>query len=270
MDRLKTMDKNQIHEEELVRYERIDGVAVLTLNNPKKRNALSIDLLKSLQWYLTGIQEDPTVHVVIIRAVGTVFSAGHDLRELLNQEEKEHIYIFALCTEIMQAIRLLRQPVIAEVDGLATAAGCQLVASCDLVVASSDATFATPGVTIGLFCTTPGVALVRSISHKKAMDMLLTGEPISASEALMHGLVSRVVDKKELEKQTMDIARQISSASTHAVSLGKEAFYRQLELEYGDAYSFAQRVMVDNLKSYDANEGIDAFLSKRTPKWRGV
>ena len=186
---------------------------------------------------------------------------------MLSNDDEGNTVVFALCTEVMEAVRLLPQPVIAQVEGLATAAGCQLVASCDMAVASEDATFATPGVQIGLFCTTPGVALVRAVSPKKAMEMLLTGTPITAQDALSHGLVSRVVPADRLEEETMELARQVASASTYAVGLGKRAFYQQLEMDRPDAYELAQRVMVENLRADDAKEGIDAFLTKRAPTW---
>ena len=252
---------------EPVGYELIDGVAVLTLNNPEKRNALSTEVLSRLKELLGSIEADREVRVVVLRAGRPVFSSGHDLRELLSNDDEGNTVVFALCTEVMEAVRLLPQPVIAQVEGLATAAGCQLVASCDMAVASEDATFATPGVQIGLFCTTPGVALVRAVSPKKAMEMLLTGTPITAQDALAHGLVSRVVPADRLEEETMRLARQVASASTYAVGLGKRAFYRQLEMDRPAAYELAQRVMVENLRADDAKEGIDAFLTKRAPTW---
>ena len=255
----------------LVVYDSVDGIAILTLNNPEKRNALSTAMMSALRGHLgghlEGVRGDWTIRAVILRSVGPVFSSGPDLRELLGEDEEENAYIFALCAEVMEAIRLLPQPVVAQVQGLATAAGCQLVASCDLAVASDDATFTTPGVMIGLFCTTPGVALARAVSPKKAMDMLLTSTPISAQNALTHGLVSRVVPAEDLEEQTMALAHQITAASSHVVSVGKRAFYQQLELDRTAAYELAQSVMVSNLQAHDAKEGIDAFLSKRKPEW---
>ena len=175
---------------------------------------------------------------------------------------------FELCTELMQLIRSLDQPVIAKVQGLATAAGCQLVAACDLAIASERARFATPGVKIGLFCTTPGVALARAIPRKKAMEMLLTGQEIDASEALQYGLVNKVVPHDKLEQETMDMARMIASASLETIALGKKAFYRQSEMETGGAYDFACEVMIDNVSKEDCREGIDAFVSKRKPEWK--
>ena len=253
---------------ELVRYELRDGVAVLTLNNPGRRNALSTELLEALKSYLGAFEDDSDVRVVVLRSEGPVFSSGHDLNEMVERDEAAYTAVFAVCTQVMEAIRLLPKPVIAQVQGLATAAGCQLVATCDLAVAAESASFATPGVQIGLFCTTPGVALARSVATtKKAMEMLLTGEPISSREALEIGLVNRVTPDAELEEQVMDLARQISSASSQTLAVGKPAFYQQIELDRPAAYDMAQKVMVDNLLKEDAKEGIAAFLEKREPNW---
>ena len=252
-----------------VSYNLVEGIAVLTLNNPQRRNALSSEVLESLQDHLKRIEGDPGARVVVLRSVGPVFSSGHDLRELVGGDEESYSCVFDLCTRVMEAIRLLPQPVIAQVQGLATAAGCQLVATCDLAVASRTATFATPGVQIGLFCTTTGVAVARAVMPKKAMEMLLTGAPISAQEALEFGLISRVVAPEELEENVMGLARQISAASAPTLALGKKAFYQQVELDRPAAYRLAQRVMVENLLEEDAHEGISAFLEKRQPKWAG-
>ncbi len=248
-------------------YEVQDRVGLITLNNPDRRNVLSTVVLTAIGEYLGQIRDDRTVSVVIIRAKGQVFSSGHDLRELTKGTEGDYARVFALSTKVMEAVRLLPQPVIAQVQGLATASGCQLVAACDLAVAAEDAAFATPGVQIGLFCTTPGVALARAVSRKKAMEMLLTGTPISAEEALACGLVNRVVPPNELAEQTIALARQIASVSSETVAIGKAAFYRQVEAALPDAYALAEQVMVDNLRTDDAREGIDAFLSKRPPRW---
>ena len=253
--------------EEPVLYELIDGIAILTLNNPRKRNALSSPVLAALKSHLERIKDDPDVRVVVLRSEGPVFSSGHDLNEMLNGDEQTYTGIFAECTAVMENIRLLPKPVIAQVQGVATAAGCQLVATCDLAVASETASFATPGVQIGLFCTTPGVAVSRAVLPKKAMEMLLTGTPISAREALEFGLINRVVPPEELEKSVMDLARQISSSSSQTLAMGKPAFYRQLDMDRPAAYDFAQQVMVENLMAEDAHEGITAFLEKREPKW---
>ena len=251
-----------------IHYDRTpDGVAILSLTNPKKRNVLSSAVLAALEWHLADIATDPKARVVVIRSEGPVFSSGHDLNELVNGDAEDYSAVFAACTRVMEAIRLLPKPVIAQVQGLATAAGCQLVATCDIAVAADNAAFATPGVQIGLFCTTPGVAVARSVMPKKAMEMLLTGRPISAQEALEFGLISRIAPADELEAQTMMLAQQIASASAHTLALGKAAFYQQIEMDRPAAYQFASQVMVDNLLADDAKEGISAFLEKRPPVW---
>ncbi len=252
---------------EWVVYELVDGVAVLTLNNPAKHNALSGAVLAAFGEHLDRIKDNPAVRVVVVRSAGPVFSSGHDLREMVDGGEDTYAAIFAACTAVMEDIRLLPKPVIAQVQGLATAAGCQLVATCDLAVASDTASFATPGVQIGLFCTTPGVAVARAIMPKKAMEMLLTGTPISAQEALEFGPISRVVPAAELEEHVMQLARQIAKASSQTLAIGKPAFYQQIELDRPAAYDMAQRVMVENLLAEDAQEGIAAFLEKRNPQW---
>jgi enoyl-CoA hydratase/carnithine racemase len=252
---------------ELVRFQQDNGVAVLTLNNPGRRNALSTELLETLKEYLDRFKDDRGVRVVVLRAEGPVFSSGHDLTEMIDRDEDSYTAVFEVCTQVMESIRLLPKPVIAQVQGLATAAGCQLVATCDLAVAAESAGFATPGVQIGLFCTTPGVALGRAVHTKKAMEMLLTGTPISASEALEVGLVNRVVPDDELEQRVMELAHQISSASSQTLAIGKPAFYRQIEMDRPAAYDMAQKVMVDNLLKEDAQEGISAFLEKREAHW---
>ena len=245
-----------------------DGIAVMTLNNPGRRNALSMGMMDELLGHLESMRDDDDVRAVVIRAEGPVFSSGHDLRELSEGDMEDQTILFARCTELMEAVRLLPKPVIAQVQGLATAAGCQLAATCDLVVASEDASFATPGVDIGLFCTTPAVALGRAVPMKKAMEMLLTGQPISASEALESGLVNRVVPADRLEEETMALAEKVASAPMSTVSIGKSAFYRQLAMDRPQAYELAQRVMVENLQTADAKEGIGAFLGKREPRWQ--
>jgi enoyl-CoA hydratase/carnithine racemase len=246
----------------------VDGVAVLTLNRPEKRNVLSSEMLEALRGHLDWIAAEPEVRAVIIRAVGPAFSAGHDLRELVGGREAEYSALFALCTNVMEGIRTLPKPVIAQVHAIATAAGCQLAATCDLVVASEDATFATPGVRIGLFCTTPGVALSRAVGPKKAMEMLLTGQPIGADEAAQAGLVNRVVPADRLAEETMALAQQIIAASAYTLGIGKRAFYEQLPLDRPRAYEVASRVMVENALAPDGQEGMKAFLEKRPPKWR--
>jgi enoyl-CoA hydratase/carnithine racemase len=251
----------------LVLAEVVDHIALITLNHPEKRNALSRAMLLSLKDQLARIAADRSVRVVILRAEGPAFSSGHDLRELVDGSEADYTSLFALCTEVMEAIRKLPQPVIAQVQGIATAAGCQLVATCDLVVAAEEATFATPGVKIGLFCTTPAVALARAVAPKKALEMLFTGTPIPAREAERIGLVSRVVPAHRLAEETMKLAQQICTASSYTVSLGKGAFYQQLPLDYPEAYGVAQKVMVENSLAPEAQEGIHAFLEKRQPRW---
>ena len=244
-----------------------EGVATLTLNNPERRNALSSPTLAELERLLAQIADDPAARVVVFRSAGPVFSSGHDLNELVNADAEDYTAVFQACMRVMEAIRLLPKPVIAQVQGLATAAGCQLVATCDIAVAADTAAFATPGVQIGLFCTTPGVAVARSVMPKKAMEMLLTGRPISAQEALDFGLVSRIVPAEELEGRVMELAKQIASTSAHTLALGKAAFYQQIEMDRPSAYQFASKVMVDNLQTDDAKEGISAFLEKRSPVW---
>lgn len=254
-------------EHPLVLADMTDGIATLTLNHPEKRNALSRAMLTALRQQLDRIAEDPHARVVVLRAAGPAFSAGHDLREMVGASEAEYTALFALCTEVMETIRKLRQPVIASVHGVATAAGCQLVATCDLVIASETATFATPGVKIGLFCSTPAVALVRTVPTKKAMEMLLTGSPISASEAERFGLVNRVVSEDRLADETRKLALQIVAASSDTVARGKRCFYAQLPLDYPEAYAVAGREMTCNAATPDAQEGMQAFLDKRAPRW---
>lgn len=255
-------------ENPLVLFEVRQRVGVVTLNHPEKRNALSRAMLESLRSLIVRISEDRQVKVVVLRAAGTVFSSGHDLKELAAADESTAAAIFALCTEAMESIRKLPQPVIAMVQGLATAAGCQLAATCDMVMASEQAWFATPGVKIGLFCTTPSVALCRAVPTKKSLEMLFTGNPISAREAEQVGLVNHVVPAETLESETFKLADQIAASSAHTLRLGKHAFYAQLPMERSAAYAFAQQCMVENLAAPDAKEGIQAFLGKRAPQWQ--
>ena len=251
-----------------VLYELADSIALLTLNNPERRNALSAPALAALKSYLEQIKADPDVRVAVIRADGPVFSSGHDLREMVGDDRESFAGLFAECTAVMEAIRLLPQPVIAQVQGLATAAGCQLAATCDLAVAAENAAFCTPGVRIGLFCSTPAVALARAVHPKQAMEMLLTGAPISAQTALAWGLVNRVVPAAQLDVAVMDLARHIAQASAYTLAVGKETFYRQLQAaDRPAAYAIAQQTMVANLLAPDGQEGIAAFLEKREPQW---
>ena len=253
--------------DQLILHKQDDGILYLTLNNPDSRNSLSSHLLAELKDSLDDIQDDSTVRVVVVRSEGPAFSSGHDLNELVNGDTESYASLFAACTSVMEAIRLSPKPVIAEVQGLATAAGCQLVATCDLAIASETALFATPGVQIGLFCTTPGVAVSRAVSTKKAMEMLLTGTPITANEAVEYGLINRAVPADKLKDEVKELARTISNASAYTVALGKSAFYRQREMDIPTAYEMAEKVMVENLLAVDAQEGITAFLEKRTPHW---
>lgn len=250
-----------------VTYEVRDKIAFLTLNDPRRRNPLSSATLLELRQLIADAGESDDVKVVVIAARGPVFSSGHDLRELSESDLEDQALIFSLCTDLMESIRLLPKPVIASVQGLATAAGCQLVATCDLVVASEDAAFATPGVDIGLFCTTPAVAVGRAVPAKVAMEMLLTGEPISAQDAQKVGMVNRVVPPEDLHDATMSLACKVAAAPASTVSIGKPAFYRQMSVDRPEAYQIAQKVMVDNLQHPDAREGISAFLEKRSPRW---
>ncbi len=247
-----------------------NGVATVTLNRPQARNALSMALMGELLTALTALAQDKAVKVVILAAAGPGFCAGHDLKELRSQPKRE-IYqaVFQRCSQLMQAIVALPKPVIAQVHGIATAAGCQLAATCDLAVASEEARFATPGVNIGLFCSTPMVALSRAVPRKQAMEMLLTGDMIPAARALEIGLINRVVPSAELPAATLALARQISSKSPLILKIGKEAFYRQAEMGLAQAYDYASEVMTRNMMAADAAEGIDAFLAKRPPNWRG-
>jgi enoyl-CoA hydratase/carnithine racemase len=245
-----------------------DGVLRLTLNRPEARNALSAGLMSSLLEALARAAEDPQTRVVVIAGAGPAFCAGHDLRELRADPRREtYERLFAQCSELMLAIVRLPKPVIAEVHGVATAAGCQLVATCDLAVAAEDARFATPGVNIGLFCSTPMVALTRAVGRKAAMEMLLTGKLIDAKTAQAIGLVNRVVPREGLRQAVDGLAREIAGKSALTVKIGKEAFYRQAELDLAAAYCYAAEVMTTNMLARDAGEGIDAFLAKREPVW---
>ena len=249
------------------------SIAILTLNRPEARNSLSEALLVALGEAFTRIAHEPKVRAVVLAANGPAFSAGHDLKEFKGHRSDSDRgganfkYIMELCSTVMQQIVNLPQPVVAAVQGIATAAGCQLVASCDLAVASAAAKFATPGVNIGLFCSTPMVALSRNVARKHAMEMLLTGDMISAEDALRIGLVNRVVAPGTEREEALALGRKIAAKSAHVVKIGKEAFYRQVELGLKDAYRYAAEVMVENMLARDAEEGIDAFIEKREPQW---
>jgi enoyl-CoA hydratase/carnithine racemase len=249
--------------------ESVGGVLRLVLNRPAARNALSAALMTALREALGRAARDPAVRVVVIAGEGPAFCAGHDLRELRSDPRRAaYEKIFAQCSELMLAIVGLPKPVIAEVHGIATAAGCQLVATCDLALAAEGARFATPGVDIGLFCSTPMVALSRAVGRKPALEMLLTGEPVDAVRARELGLVNRVVPDALLRQAVDDLAGRIAAKSAVTVKIGKEAFYHQAELDLAAAYRYAAGVMTTNMLARDAGEGIDAFLEKRSPQWQ--
>ncbi len=255
-------------EQQILQRSDSGAVTTLTLNRPAQRNALSTALMSALQTELTAIAADRAIKVVIIAGNGPGFCAGHDLRELrARQDEGFFVELFAQCSVLMQQIVHLPQPVIARVHGIATAAGCQLVASCDLAIASETARFATPGVNIGLFCSTPMVALSRNVGRKQAIEMLLTGEMIDAARAVDFGLINRHVAAARLDEEIKSLAEQIASKSAYTVRVGKRAFYEQLERDLAGAYEFTAAVMVKNMLAADAAEGIDAFLDKRKPQW---
>jgi enoyl-CoA hydratase/carnithine racemase len=247
-----------------------EGIARLDLDRPSRRNALSISMLQALDEALRWIAHDESARVVILGGRGPVFCSGHDLSEMVGRSEAEYRSLFELCTKVMLGLRRLPQPVIARVHGAAYAAGCQLVAACDLAVASDTATFATPGVKIGLFCTTPMIPLARAIPAKPALEMLLTGHVISAQQAQAWGLINRAVEADWLDDAVMELAKPILDASPLTIRLGKEAFYRQLSLGEPDAYGVAVEVMTANACKKDAQEGMGAFLEKRPPKWVGA
>lgn len=247
-----------------------DGpLATVTMNRPERRNALSVPLMRELIDALRILGDDTAVRVVVLAGNGPAFSAGHDLREMIGSDEEVCQNVFAICTELMLKVQQIPQPVIAKVHGIATAAGCQLVASCDLVVASSDARFATPGVKIGLFCTTPMVAVTRAIGRKRAFEMLFTGTAIDAATAADWGLVNRVVPADQLDSTTRALALQIADASPLTISIGKQAFYAQIDRDVESAYDYARDIMSKNAIADDAQEGMTAFVEKRKPVWTG-
>lgn len=247
-----------------------DGIATLTMNRPAARNALSMELMSALMLAFEEAGKDEAVKVVVLAGAGPGFCAGHDLKELrANPERAFYEATFERCSQLMLTITHLPKPVIARVHGVATAAGCQLVATCDLAVAAEDARFATPGVNIGLFCSTPMVALSRAVPAKPAMEMLLTGETIDASRAVAIGLINRAVPARDLDRAVADLAGRIASKSPLTLAIGKEAFYRQRDLDLAAAYAYAGEVMTRNMLARDAEEGIDAFLQKRKPFWQG-
>jgi len=247
-----------------------DGVATLTLNRPQQFNALSDELLDALQAEFDRINADPAVRVVVIRGAGKAFCAGHDLREMRANPSKASMQaLFRKCSKVMMSIVAAPQPVIARVHGIATAAGCQLVTQCDLAVAAEDARFAVSGINVGLFCSTPSVPLVRNMGRKQALEMLLTGEFIGAEEARRRGLVNRVVPESRLDEEVARLAGAILAKSPVAVSMGKRMFYRQIEMGLDAAYQYAGEVMACNMMTEDARGGLDAFVEKRKPEWKG-
>ena len=247
-----------------------DGpIGVITLNRPERRNPLSLELMLELIRALDQFASDANVRGVILASTGKAFSAGHDLSEMTGRTVADYRRIFDVCTELMMKVQSIPQPVIAQVQGIATAAGCQLVATCDLAVASEEAQFATPGVKIGLFCTTPMVALSRAVGRKRAMEMLLTGNMVDAATAVDWGLINRAVPADQLEAETRRLACQIAQASSFTVGLGKQAYYAQIDLDQPKAYAYAKEVMTMNSLAQDAQEGINAFLEKRVACWTG-
>ena len=241
----------------------------MTLNRPQRRNALSLDLMRELIACLDEIGRNREIRAVILAAAGKVFCSGHDLSEMTGRDINEYRLIFDVCTELMTKLETIPQPVIAEVQGMATAAGCQLVAACDLAIAAEEAAFATPGVKIGLFCTTPMVALTRAIGRKRALEMLLTGELVDARTAADWGLINQVVPAADLRAATRRMAARVAEASALVLALGKQAFYTQIDLDQPKAYAYAKEVMSMNALAADAQEGIEAFLGKRAPRWTG-
>ena len=245
------------------------SICVLTLNNPVKRNPLSIELIDNLQKKFDEIKKDNTIKVVVLKSTGPSFSSGHDLKEVskYSKSSKKLNLLFNKCSKMMLSIRSLPQPVIASIDGLAAAAGCQLVASCDLAIATTSSYFQTPGVNIGLFCSTPMVAISRKVLPKDMMSMLLTGEMLKANDAKKISLINLVVKKNSLKKETMEFAYKISKKSFQSIKIGKIAFYKQLDMPIEKAYEYTSKVMTKNMQNKDAKEGINAFIEKRNPIW---
>ncbi len=245
-----------------------ERIAVITLNRPEKRNALSLELLTEMDSVLDTVGRRKEIKVVIVKGAGKVFSAGHDISELATGTLADYEAIFGRCVTVMEKLQRLPQPVIAQVHGIATAAGCQLVAACDLAVAEEETRFGTPGVKIGLFCTTPAVPLVRAVGRKRALEMLFTGEMITARQAEAYGLINKVVEKDRLETQTRTLAEKIAEASAVTLRMGKTAFYNQVNLSDSQAYGHAKDAIVSNLFAEDAREGLSAFIEKRKPDWK--
>ena len=258
----------------LIKEKSDKGVLRLIMNNTDQKNPLSESMMSMLMEEIKGASSDQSIRVIVLAATGNVFSSGHDLKEITAARESEdngEVYfknLFDYCSSLMQLIVNAPQPVIAEVDGVATAAGCQLVASCDLAIASHESKFATPGVNLGLFCSTPMVALSRNVNKKNAMEMLLTGDFISAEKAKEIGLINNAVSKDELTSEVVRLAEKIASKSTMTVATGKKAFYVQAEMDLSKAYQYTSKTMTENLLKHDAKEGIDAFIEKRSPDWK--
>ena len=248
---------------------RDSSAARIVLNRPEKRNALSLELMEELVAALREVSEDRAIRAIVIEGAGPAFSAGHDLSEMIGREQEFLAHLFDRCSVMMQTIHEVPQPVIAKVHGIATAAGCQLVAASDLAVAAEGTRFATPGVKIGLFCSTPMVPVSRAVGRKRAMQMLLTGEPIDAATALDWGLVNRVVPPEELESAVLELVHAIARSSAYTVATGKQTFYSQIDRAEDEAYEHCEAVMTENALAHDAQEGITAFLQKREPVWRG-
>jgi enoyl-CoA hydratase/carnithine racemase len=249
-------------------YEETEEIGLLTLNRPDKRNALSLELLEELSSCLKQAAREKSAKVIVVKGAGPAFCAGHDMTEILDNPLNDVRHLFQTCLDLMMLIHSIPQPVIGQVHGIATAAGCQLVAACDLVVAEEAARFATPGVKIGLFCTTPMVALSRAVGRKKALEMVLTGEFISAQEAMRHGLVNRVVSKESLAAETLALGKEIAQYSLVTIGVGKQAFYQQIEMGEKQAYQYGKEVISANAMMADAVEGMRAFFEKRTPVWK--
>lgn len=246
------------------------AVAIITLNRPNQRNALSLDMMYELTQVLEQLGTQSETQSIVIHGAGTAFSSGHNLRELVGRTQDEEHHIFNVCSQLMQTIQNIGQPVIAAINGPAAAAGCQLVASCDLAVAAENATFCTPGVKIGLFCSTPMVALSRNIGRKRALEMLLTGRNINAQTAADWGLVNRVVANQELIPEAIALAESVAHASPLTLRIGKQAFYQQIDVDQAQAYKLMSETMAANAMASDAQEGMSAFLEKRPPQWRGT
>ncbi|MGB9103414.1 MAG: enoyl-CoA hydratase [Terriglobales bacterium] len=252
-----------------IRFENDGPLGILTLNRPNRRNALSLEMMLEVIECLHRVAADSAVRALILAAEGKVFSSGHDLSEMVGRNINDYRRIFDVCAEMMMKIQAIPQPVVAEVQGMATAAGCQLVATCDLAIAVEEATFATPGVKIGLFCTTPMVALSRAVGRKRALQMLMTGEPVNSHTAAEWGLINAVVPAAELRSRTSELALKIAGASPLILAIGKQAYYTQIDLDQPKAYTYAKEIMSMNAMTADAQEGFSAFLGKRAACWAG-